>query len=122
MIDKLQVNMRTPFNLDPQVVPLEEMQSHIMFSKNVTNDEEFLDEEAKFLAGFEITQGMPVYRIDLKNPTNFARLESYRNASSAAKQTWRREMSTRDYQTLCENAEGISQNLDYSARCIYIVV
>lgn len=122
LIDKLQVNMRTPYNLDPQVVPPEEMQSHIIFSKNATADEGCLDEKDKFLADFEIAQGMPVYRVDFQNPLNLSRLESYRNAFLAAKQTWRRELTYREAQALIENAEGINLNLGFETRSMYIIV
>ena len=47
LIERLQVNMRTPYNLDPLQVPLEEMQSRINFAKNETSPD-----SAHFLSDF----------------------------------------------------------------------
>lgn len=108
LIDRLQVNLRTPFNLDASVVPLEELQSHWLVSKNLVLADEDAELGSQFLADYEISQNMPVYKVELLRPTNFARLESYRGGLVEAKQAWQVELNPKQQQTWREGAESIA--------------
>lgn len=87
--------MRTPFEYDSERVSIEEFNKRLVVAKNQRLKIDDID-EVPFLEDYKISQNMPIYAIDLKEPTNFAKLPCFLKAANDAKLVWNRELLQND--------------------------
>lgn len=71
LLNNQQVNMRTPYDLDPTVAPQDEIKKRIIVARNY----QFCPngDKTTFLQNFDLSAQMPIYSIDMVRPVNFSR-------------------------------------------------
>ena len=83
--------MRTPYEYDSDQVSIEDFNKRLVVAKNQRLKIDDID-EVPFLQDYKISQNMPIYAIDLKEPTNFANVPCFLKAANDAKKVWDREL------------------------------
>ena len=91
LINEQMINMRTPFEYDSDQVSIEEFNKRLVVAKNQRLKIDEID-ETPFLEDYKISQTMPIYAVDLKEPANFAKLPCFLKAANDAKKVWDREL------------------------------
>lgn len=91
LLNEQMINMRTPFEFDQDRVSIEEFNKRLVVAKNQRLKIDDLD-EVPFLQNYKISQHMPIYAVELNEPTNFAKLPCFLKAANDAKKVWDKEL------------------------------
>ena len=145
LLNNQQVNMRTPYDLDPTMAPQDEIKKRIIVARNYQFRP--CGEPTTFLENFKLSAQMPIYTINLLRPMNFSKLDSFKEAAKDAKVIWQKELSKQvvsadllnlnllvngglpspnlpetQLQNLIESQEAVSLNLDVDIDKLYLII